>query len=78
MVKFELKAECTFSGGLEAAKKDIESAIAQANEIVLKKGVPKGKETEAAKITSWDAAGKMLDVTIVSGRYLRANVALFS
>jgi seryl-tRNA synthetase len=77
MVKFELKAECTFSGGLEAAKKDIESAIAQANEVVFKKGVPKGKETEAAEVTSWNAAGKKLDVTIVSGRYVRAHVALF-
>jgi len=77
MVRFELKAECTFSGGLEAAKKDIEATIAQANEVVLKKGAPKDKETEAAKVVSWHAAGKMLDATIVSGRYVRAHVALF-
>ncbi len=76
-MQFELKAECTFSGGLEAAKKDIEAAIAQANEIVLKKGAPKDKETEAAKVVSWHAAGRKLDVAIVSGRYVRAHVALF-
>jgi len=77
MMRFELKAECTFGGGLEAAKRDIEAAIAQANEVVLKKGAPKDKETEAAKVVNWHAAGKMLEVTIVSGRYVRAHVALF-
>jgi len=77
MMRFELKAECTFSGGLAVAKKDIEAVIAQANEVVLKKGAPEGKETEAAKVTSWHAAGKVLEITIVSGRYVRAHVALF-
>jgi seryl-tRNA synthetase len=77
MMRFELIAECTFSDGLEAAKKEIEAAIMQANEVVLKKGAPRGKETEAARVTSWRAVGKVLSVTIVSGRYVRAHVALF-
>ena len=76
-LRFELKAECTFSGELEKAKKDIGEAIAQANEILLKKGAPKGKEEEAAKVGSWRAAGKKLELVIESGRYVRAHDALF-
>jgi len=75
-LRFELRAECTFSGELGPAKADIEAAIARAKPLLLK-GAPRGKEAEAANIDDWRIVGKKLELTIKSGRYVRAHDALF-
>jgi len=75
-LRFELKAECTFSGMLECALPDIGAAIAQANKTLLRKGAPRGKEAETARVKNWRVAGKKLELSIESGRYVRAHDAL--
>jgi len=75
-LRFELRVECTFSGELGPAKADIEAAIARAKPLLLK-GAPRGKEAEAASIEDWRVVGKKLELTIESGRYVRAHDALF-
>ena len=74
-MRFELRAECTFSGELERAKGDIEALLAQAKPLLLK-GAPKGKEAEAAELKGSRAVGKKLELVIESGRYVRAHDAL--
>lgn len=73
---FRLKAECTFSRELEHARADIGSVIAGANEFLLKKGAPRGKEEEAAEVKDWEVSGEKLELLIESGRYVRAHDGL--
>ena len=75
-MRFELRAECAFSGELERARGDIEALLSQAKPLLLK-GAPKGKEAEAAEVRESRVAGKKLELVIESGRYVRAHDALF-
>ena len=75
-LRFELQAECTFSGELGPVKAEIKAAVARAKPLLLK-GAPRGKEVEAANIEDWRVAGKKLELTIKSGRHVRAHDALF-
>lgn len=75
-MRFELRAECAFSGELGPAKADIEAAIARAKPLLLK-GAPRGKEAEAANIEDWRIVGRKLELMIKSGRHVRAHDALF-
>jgi len=75
-LRFELKAECTFSGELGPAKTDVEAEITRAAPLLLK-GAPRGKESEAARVKNWRVVGKKLELVIESGRYVRAHDALF-
>jgi len=74
-LRFELRAECVFSGELERARGDIEALLAQARPLLMK-GAPKGKEAEAAEVKASRVAGKKLELVIESGRYVRAHDAL--
>jgi len=74
-MEFELVGRLTFSGEIGGISGELKAAIG-ALEPVLHKGAPKGKESEAAKIVSWHASGKNLELEIKSGRYVRAHDAL--
>lgn len=73
---FELDATFEFSGDVEGKKNEIGEVLANANKELFKRGAPKGKEKEASELKSWNVKGKMLNVSIVSGRYVRATDAL--
>ena len=75
-LRFELKAKCVFNRELGRAKADLKPAIAKAQPLLLK-GVPKGKEAEAAKVIGWRTIGRKLELELESGRYVRAHDALF-
>ena len=74
-MRFELQAECKFSGELERVKAEIEAAVAGTKPLLLK-GAPRGKESEAARIQGWTVRGRVLELKIESGRYVRAHDAL--
>ncbi len=74
-LRFELKAKCTFSRGLEPAEADVKATMARATSL-LSKGAPRGKEAEAARVVKSSIVGKELRVEIESGRYVRAHDAL--
>ncbi|MEM3593329.1 MAG: hypothetical protein QXS27_01230, partial [Candidatus Jordarchaeaceae archaeon] len=48
----------------------------EANEKLLKKGAPRGKESEGAQVTNWILKGDKVELEIVSGRYVRAHAAI--
>ncbi|MCS4542220.1 MAG: serine--tRNA ligase [Euryarchaeota archaeon] len=74
--RFNLKASFTFSDNVEKASQILKEFFVRANKEILLKGVPKGKEEEAAKIKAWELKGNQLEVNIESGRYVRAHVAV--
>ncbi|MEA1904712.1 MAG: serine--tRNA ligase, partial [Candidatus Hadarchaeota archaeon] len=73
---FKLQAECTFSKDIEPARADIETFIAEANKALLKKGAPRGKEEEAAEVKDWKVSNDRLELSVESGRYVRAHDGL--
>ncbi len=74
-MRFELKTTLTFSGDLEEAKSSLKNVIVEANEDILKRGVPHGKEG-GAEVVDYDIRGNQLTLHIGSGRYVRAHDAL--
>ncbi len=74
-MKFELKGRLTFSSELEPARADMGGLLERVKPLLLK-GAPKGKETEAARVVKWQAAGKNLEIELQSGRHVRAHDAL--
>jgi len=74
-MEFELVGKLTFSGEIGKASAELKAALGSM-EPILRKGVPKGKESEAAKIMGWRVVGKSLELEIKSGRYVRAHDAL--
>jgi len=73
---FELEAVLEFSNDIEGNKGEIEKVMASADRELFKKGAPKGKESEASHLKGWSIKGKVLSVSIASGRYVRATDAL--
>ncbi|MEM4576866.1 MAG: aminoacyl--tRNA ligase-related protein [Candidatus Nezhaarchaeales archaeon] len=77
-MKFHLKGYVVLSKPLDAeAIKRLSELISEANKKLLIKGVPKGKEGEAAQIVSWSIDNEKLYLEIKSGRHVRAHDALF-
>jgi seryl-tRNA synthetase len=76
MMLFELEAALEFSNDIEGQKEEIEEALVKADKELFKRGAPKGKENEASQLKEWSVKGKILNVSIVSGRYVRATDAL--
>jgi len=74
-LKFELRAKLTFSRELEPVKADM-GVLFERTKPLLMRGVPEGRETEAAKVVKWRATGKNLEIELESGRYVRAHDAL--
>ncbi len=73
---FELEAAVEFSNEIESKKKEIEEVLVNADKELFKRGAPKGKESEASQLKGWSVKGKVLNVSIASGRYVRATDAL--
>ena len=78
-MKEELRMQATLlmklSEDAEKARETIESAVEEANRTIMTKGVPKGQEAEAAKVTTWNLEGTSLQITIESGTLVRATTA---
>ncbi|MDD1639285.1 MAG: serine--tRNA ligase, partial [Methanomicrobiales archaeon] len=56
----------------------LERAVAEANDTLFVKGVPKGvPREEVGRITSWSVGGTTLHLVLESGGYTRAHDALF-
>ncbi|MGM0510456.1 MAG: serine--tRNA ligase [Thermoplasmatota archaeon] len=73
---FELEAVLYFSGDVKEAGSDIEELIEEANEDLLKRGVPSGVEGGAEVVSFSLVEEDKLEVKIVSDRYVRAHDAL--
>ncbi|UCG45621.1 MAG: serine--tRNA ligase [Candidatus Bathyarchaeota archaeon] len=73
-----MRLVCTLmlSKDAEEAKNEVEKFVTEANEALLQRGAPSGKEKEASRITDWSLKGSELTVTIESGAYVRATAAV--
>lgn len=58
------------------AQSELETFFEEANKKLLKKGAPKGKESEGAQVTKWVLNGDKIELEIISGRYVRAHAAI--
>ncbi|MGQ9720035.1 MAG: aminoacyl--tRNA ligase-related protein [Candidatus Jordarchaeum sp.] len=58
------------------AQSELNAFFEDANQKLLKKGAPKGKESEAAQVTQWSLKGDKIELQIVSGRYVRPHSAI--
>ncbi|HMK16457.1 MAG TPA: serine--tRNA ligase, partial [Methanomicrobiales archaeon] len=78
-VHFDLKAGIQFSGDIgPEAKKALDAAVAEANDKLFTRGVPKGVPAEeVGRITWWETEGSHLSLEIRSGGFTRAHDALF-
>ncbi|MHA1607752.1 MAG: aminoacyl--tRNA ligase-related protein [Candidatus Freyarchaeota archaeon] len=54
---------------------EVRRFLGEIGDAVFKKGAPRGKEDEAARLISWDVRGNRFYVEVESGRYVRAHVA---
>ncbi|WP_292487203.1 serine--tRNA ligase [Methanohalobium sp.] len=72
-LKFNLKGSFKISDDASPAKEAIDEFINEANETILKKGAPEG---EGANVVDWNVDGSKINITIESGRYVRAHDAL--
>jgi seryl-tRNA synthetase len=72
-----MKLECTLTLSKEAikAKGSIAKFVEEANKTILLRGAPKGLEGEAARIVDWKLDGRVLELKIDSGTYVRAPAA---
>ncbi|MBS3816436.1 MAG: serine--tRNA ligase [Candidatus Thermoplasmatota archaeon] len=75
-MKFDLEATLIFSDSVEEAVKDIEEAIRESNETLLKKGVPESVEDGGADVRGFSVEKDTLTLNIDSDRYVRAHDAL--
>jgi seryl-tRNA synthetase len=77
MLHLELDGYFELSGVLpKEAQRELEAFFEEANKKLLKKGAPKGKESEGAQVTKWALKGNKIELQIISGRYVRAHTAL--
>ncbi len=76
MMRFDLKAILKFSGEVESADDDIASILDEANEDLLKRGVPADVERGGAEVQEYKVRDEKLHVNISSDRYVRAHDAL--
>jgi seryl-tRNA synthetase len=72
-LKFNLKGAFKTSADPTGAKEVIAQYFDEANNTILKKGAPEG---QGAKITQWDIVDGSIELTIESGRYVRAHDAI--
>ncbi|MGM0404954.1 MAG: serine--tRNA ligase [Thermoplasmatota archaeon] len=72
-MEFELKAVLSFSGEIDEIKDDIDSVISEANDDILKRGIPKNVESGGASVVEHSVEGKDLHIKIISDRYVRAH-----
>ncbi len=75
-MEFELEAVLSFSGEIDEIKDDISKIISEANEDILKRGIPKNVESSGASVVEHITDGKDLHVKISSDRYVRAHDAV--
>jgi seryl-tRNA synthetase len=64
-----------FSKDITNAENSIKNAIEEANNTILVKGISKGQENEAAKVTKWEIQNDILKLSIESGTLVRATTA---
>lgn len=74
-MRFELTALLKFSDVIDDHEEDIEDIIEDANDDLLKRGVPE-EEEGGAHVANFFVNGESLEVDISSGRYVRAHDAL--
>ncbi|MCK5253757.1 MAG: serine--tRNA ligase [Thermoplasmata archaeon] len=73
-MRFELRGAIVFSGDLGPAAEALDGYLGEIQSGPLQKGVPEGEE--GPRVEAHSVAGNELDLTIVSGRYVRAHEAL--
>jgi len=75
--KFRIRTVCeiVLSGEAEGVRQAISDAIAEANKTYLVKGVPQGKEADAARVVEWSLEKNVLRLVLESGPYVRAPSA---
>jgi len=64
-----------FGGELGKAEETVKNVM-EGSTPLLTKGAPRGKEDEAARVAGWRMKGKEIEISIESGRYVRAHSAL--
>lgn len=76
-MRLDIRLHFEFGAQLPAqALKDIPNLLEEANQGILKKGCPEGKEEEASEVREWRFEGVNLFLRILSGRYVRAHHAV--
>ncbi|MDO9518461.1 MAG: serine--tRNA ligase [Methanosarcinaceae archaeon] len=70
---FTLKGSFKTSADASPAKDVIDAFFTEANETILTKGAPEG---EGARIVEWDIAGDRINLTVESGKHVRAHDAM--
>ncbi|MEF8836133.1 MAG: serine--tRNA ligase [Candidatus Thermoplasmatota archaeon] len=75
-MRFELETTLTFSDDIEDAEDDIEQIISEANEDLLKRGVPEEVEDGGAQVDGFSIDEHELTLKVVSDRYVRAHDAV--
>ncbi|MFO7792011.1 MAG: hypothetical protein R6W73_03400 [Candidatus Saliniplasma sp.] len=75
-MEFELEAVLSFSGEIEDIEEDIDEVIKEANEDLLKRGIPQGVESQGASIVDYSIEDADLHLKMVSDRYVRAHDGL--
>ncbi|MEM1824279.1 MAG: aminoacyl--tRNA ligase-related protein [Candidatus Nezhaarchaeales archaeon] len=77
-MRFRLKGYIVLSKQLDPeGVKKLSEMMSEANRTLLVKGVPRGKEQEAARVISWAIDSERIHLELESGRYVRAHDALF-
>lgn len=72
-MRFELQGEIVFSKSIEGLEI---APLLEAAKPVLRKGVPDGLEEEACELRAYSISGRILRVTLSSGRRVRAHDGL--
>ncbi len=75
-MEFELEAVLSFSGEIDEINDDISKVISDANEDILKRGIPNDVESGGASVVEHTTDGKDLHIKISSERYVRAHDAV--
>jgi len=73
-VRFELEGAIIFSADLAPAAPELDDILKEMEGAILRKGVPEGEE--GPRVKAFKADGPELNLTITSGRHVRAHEAL--
>ncbi len=75
-MKFRLKGMIKLSREVPEAEEDLERFFKEAEEDILRRGVPGGQEEEASHVKSWKLEGDRIIIEMESGRRVRAHDGL--